>query len=241
MSETIPTTNFLDKEKCCGVCHRHIQSKRLTLGFLLKDALKNIFNLERGLFYTIKEVLIRPEVVIQDYLRGDRYRYMNPFRFLLTAATLYALVVSIFGFSIGDFVEPDDQNPLNPEVLANYTNLIILFNVPFAALGSWLAFRPAKLNYAEHLVVNAYAYSLMTFLTIPLDIIFSALIPSFDMYWEIASSPLMLFVTFYVYIKTLSKSLVAGILRSILSIICVIIIALIIIIPVAFIIKMNTA
>lgn len=144
------------------------------LRFLVNDPLKNMFNLERGLFYIIIELFKQPEVVIKDYLDSDGYRYMNPFRFQLVVASLCAIVVSIFGFSIEGIIEMEDGNPMDLDFVKEYSNLIILINVPLVAFGAWLAFRPSKLNYAEHLVINAYAYSFMTIVSIPFDIVFSA-------------------------------------------------------------------
>ena len=237
MSLTKSNDNFLNESMSCNVCYRQIKRERLTLKFLFNDMLKNMFNLERGLLFTILELFKNPEVVINDFVQGERYRYMNPFRFLIVSASLYALVVSVFGFSIEGMIEMQEENPLNLSVLKEYSNLMILANVPIVAIGSWLAFRPAKLNYAEHLVVNAYAYSFMTIISIPLDIFFSAFLPGFDAYWEMVSSPLLLLVIFYVYVRTLSTSIIKGILRTLLTYLYVILISIIVFTPIGALFK----
>jgi hypothetical protein len=237
MSLTKSNDNFLNESMSCNVCYRQIKRERLTLKFLFNDMLKNMFNLERGLLFTILELFKNPEVVINDFVQGERYRYMNPFRFLIVSASLYALVVSVFGFSIEGMIEMQEENPLNLSVLKEYSNLMILAYVPIVAIGSWLAFRPAKLNYAEHLVVNAYAYSFMTIISIPLDIFFSAFLPGFDAYWEMVSSPLLLLVIFYVYVRTLSTSIIKGILRTLLTYLYVILISIIVFTPIGVLFK----
>jgi len=237
MSLTKSNDNFLNESMSCNVCYRQIKRERLTLKFLFNDMLKNMFNLERGLLFTILELFKNPEVVINDFVQGERYRYMNPFRFLIVYASLYALVVSVFGFSIEGMIEMQEENPLNLSVLKEYSNLMILANVPIVAIGSWLAFRPAKLNYAEHLVVNAYANSFMTIISIPLDIFFSAFLPGFDAYWEMVSSPLLLLVIFYVYVRTLSTSIIKGILRTLLTYLYVILISIIVFTPIGVLFK----
>jgi len=237
MSLTKSNDNFLNESMSCNVCYRQIKRERLTLKFLFNDMLKNMFNLERGLLFTILELFKNPEVVINDFVQGERYRYMNPFRFLIVYASLYALVVSVFGFSIEGMIEMQEENPLNLSVLKEYSNLMILANVPIVAIGSWLAFRPAKLNYAEHLVVSAYAYSFMTIISIPLDIFFSAFLPGFDAYWEMVSSPLLLLVIFYVYVRTLSTSIIKGILRTLLTYLYVILISIIVFTPIGALFK----
>lgn len=237
MSLTKTNDNFLNEAGQCDVCHRHIKRERLTIKFLISDMLKNMLNLERGLIFTILELFKHPEIVINDFVEGDRYRYMNPFRFLVVSASLYALVVSVFGFSMEGMIEVGEDNPMDLDFVKEYSNLIILANVPIVAIGSWLAFRPAKLNYAEHLVVNAYAYSFMTIISLPLDIIFSAFLPTIDPYWEMISSPVLILVIFYIYIRTLSKSIIKGILRTILTFIYVMLVSIVVFAPIGVIIK----
>ena len=36
----------------CDHCYKRIETERLSEGYLWKDALNNLFNLERGLFFT---------------------------------------------------------------------------------------------------------------------------------------------------------------------------------------------
>ncbi|GEM_PF-646625 len=235
MSTTDLKSNTENEIKNCEVCRRPITSKRLSIGFLVSDALNNIFNLERGLLYTLIELFRNPKMVMTEFISGNRQRFYNPFRFLLVAATVYALVTSFFGLSIPEFMQAGggSENMITQEFLAEYADLIILANVPFAALGSWLAFRPAKLNYSEHLVVNAYAYSLMTIVNIPIDIIFATLLPALEDYWKIASSGLIL-VVIYIYVRSLSESVFKGILRSMLAFFYVIMIAAVFMVPIGF-------
>ena len=234
------TTDFKSNDgietRNCEVCKRPITNKRMSVAFLVSDALNNIFNLERGLLYTLIELFRNPKLVMTAFISGNRHNYYNPFRVLLGAATIYTLVISFFGASMPEFLQAgNEENMITQDFLAEYTDLIILANVPFAALGSWLAFRPAKLNYSEHLVVNAYAYSLMTLVNIPLDIIFATILPVLEPYWKFASAGLIL-VVIYIYVRTFSKNVFKGILRSILAFFYVIMIGAAIVVPIEFLI-----
>ena len=216
MSETTLNENLVHEVGECQVCHRNVQHKRLTIKFLFQDAMAHIFNLERGFLFNFIELYRNPKTVMDNFISGDRYRHINPFRFLFTASALYAIVISFFGFSITEFMDVSSDQELREmqAFLGQYSDLMILANVPLIAFGTWLAFKYTGLNYAEHLVVNAYAYSLMTLSQIPFEVIFSAFLPSLDPYWEMATSIFFLLI-FYVYIHTFSKSVFWGILRTI--------------------------
>ncbi len=145
MSQPITAINFINEAICYNVCHQQIKKKRLTLKFLENDALKNIFNLERGLLRTIIELFKQPESLIRDFLDDDRYRYINRFLFLLVAASFYAILVRVFGFSAEAIIEVEDGNPMDLNFTKEYSNLIFLIKAPLVGLASWLAFRQAEL------------------------------------------------------------------------------------------------
>src|SRR5690606_24196640 len=46
-----------------------------------------------------------------------------------------------------------------------FLNLILLALVPVMSLSSWLIYNPKKINFAEHLVINAYVTGLFNLLT----------------------------------------------------------------------------
>ena len=52
----------------------------------------SVLNFERGIFFTIKELIIRPRVVIEEYLKKDRKKLVNPIRFLVFSTALAAFL-----------------------------------------------------------------------------------------------------------------------------------------------------
>lgn len=53
------------------------------MGFIL-----SILNFEKGILFTVKELLVRPRVVIEEYLKKDRTKLVNPIRFLVFSTAL---------------------------------------------------------------------------------------------------------------------------------------------------------
>ena len=67
--------------------------KRISWAFIFQSIL-GIFNLERGLFYTIRGLCIRPGEILRTYLFEDRSKLTKPFAFFIFTTTL-AVIISI--------------------------------------------------------------------------------------------------------------------------------------------------
>ena len=159
--------------------------QRITLRSIGAEVLSQI-NLEKGLGYTIKMMLLAPGNAIQEYLFEDRRRMMRPLPLVLLLTALATFVSfqfldldKSFSAPITDSVQ---MSGLPPELIPliellrklgkQYFNVILMSSIPAMALASYWMFRKARLYYAEHLVVNMYIYSIQTcFLLIFLPLI----------------------------------------------------------------------
>jgi len=160
----------------CSSCGRPSNPAPITLKSIFSDGLSVIFNLEKGFLFTIKELLLRPGEALNNYLSGEkRYLYYNPFRFAFIAVTLSFIIFQSLGFFEATIAlaAPEGQNPEDIKesmtFLEKYGPLLTLTLVPFVSLGSWILFR--RINFAEHLVANFFAYgqiSLLGILLVPL-------------------------------------------------------------------------
>ena len=65
--------------------------KRITWGYIFESFL-NIFNLEKGLLYTLQGLLLKPGQTIRVYLFEDREKLMKPFAFFILTSTLAVLI-----------------------------------------------------------------------------------------------------------------------------------------------------
>ncbi len=173
----------------CYECGQKTITKRLSVRVILRNLVEIFTNVDRGFFYTAKEMLRRPERVIRDFIGGATVRYINPFRYLLLTvglSTLINLSLGIYDMQAADINENInatmglDQDPellerqqqLQTE-MRKYANLIPLLIVPFISLMSLLLFKRLKYNYAEHLVMNAFFFGTLSFIGIPLLLLFA--------------------------------------------------------------------
>tara|TARA_R110002050_G_scaffold300722_2_gene471902 strand:+ start:46416 stop:47321 length:906 start_codon:yes stop_codon:yes gene_type:complete len=87
------------------------QPKRITWELIWTDFL-NVINFEKGVFFTIKGLIVKPKETVDDYLYGARMRHANPFRFLLFSTAIATLLNYYFIFqpsmANGDFSPTKD-------------------------------------------------------------------------------------------------------------------------------------
>ncbi len=79
----------------CHSCGAKIMRNRLTFKNLWEDLNERVLNLDNNLFRTIKDMFIRPELVIEGYISGVRKKYMDPISYLGVALTLSGIILFI--------------------------------------------------------------------------------------------------------------------------------------------------
>lgn len=210
----------INQQERCEICHRKVQSRRLSISYLWRDAMSNLFNLEHGLIFTLWELIKNPGKVCNEFINGDRYAYMNPFRLLLTMATLATILAAITAdstFSMVKFNADDAETDAQiKEWIVNYLNIIILVSIPFYAFGSWAGFKKFKYNFAEHLVINAYGYSIVLAIDTVVTSVLLVFPDQVSAFWTGASQLLYLYMG-YVYSRVFKIGWGPSILRYILA------------------------
>ncbi len=83
-------------DKYCPNCSQANSTKKLTLKDFFEEFFSNIISYDSKLFRTLGSLLLRPGRITKAYISGQRVSYTNPFRFLLSLAIIYFLLI---GFS----------------------------------------------------------------------------------------------------------------------------------------------
>ncbi|MBR9855512.1 MAG: DUF3667 domain-containing protein [Algicola sp.] len=81
-------------DKYCPNCSQANSTKKLTLRDFFDEFFSNLINYDSKLFKTLSALLLRPGKMTKDYVNGKRVTYTNPFRFLLSVAFVYFLIVT---------------------------------------------------------------------------------------------------------------------------------------------------
>jgi hypothetical protein len=169
-----------EKEEVTVVRERTI--KRLTFRHLLNEFL-NVFNLERGMIFTIKGMSVHPGATIKSYLDTGRDLVASPGRYFLVLVGLSLFVASLTGYFDVDsefwtnFDEGmrnyDNSQELNPEIqkvndtfkslyleyYIPYQNIWSIVSIIFTTIFSYLFFKDAGFNFVENFVINTYTFT----------------------------------------------------------------------------------
>lgn len=165
-------------DRFCARCGQPATTHRLTMGHLLHEIPHSIWHVDKGIFHTLRELLLRPGSTLLGYLRGQRARHFAPLSLLL-------LVTGVESFLAIKLQINERASSLNSnasaelravqehgsESMMHYLGWIY---VAMSPLIGWLVrrtLRRARINLAEAMVVVLYvtaASNLLTLLLMPL-------------------------------------------------------------------------
>jgi hypothetical protein len=157
----------------CHACGQRSSVQRLTVPHLLQEVPHALFHLERGIVPTLVGLVKRPGKTINDYLDGQRVRYFNPLTLLMLLAGLTVLLFSSFplDFSSASKGMPEPLKLKYVEFVRlnfRWYSATLVFYLPATALLTFVCFAGRARSYGEHLVINAFAISLVTLASIVL-------------------------------------------------------------------------
>ena len=90
-------------DRYCPNCAQANSIKKVTIKDFLDEFFSNVISYDSRLFRTLSSMIMRPGIITREYIAGRRMRYTNPFRFMLSLAIIYFLMLGLSG----DFRELD--------------------------------------------------------------------------------------------------------------------------------------
>lgn len=164
----------------CAVCGQKSSIHRFSLHHIGHEVFHTLTHADKGALFLIRELALRPGVVVREYVEGKRKKYFNPF-------TLYFLILSLI-LVVNSYVHPFTTEAKTTETettqsvriqqvklrvakfqyfIEKRTNIISMIAVPFFAFFFWL-FTGRKKFYAEHLVANVFLFSFLNLISLTL-------------------------------------------------------------------------
>jgi hypothetical protein len=145
---------FAAGQHFCGTCgQRTSVTAQLTMSDIGHDLAHAITHADHSVFALIRALVTRPGHVARDYVQGRRKRHFGPFAFLFITVGLASAVILISGV---EWFTPFHHRH-SGEFLQRHINLVILLQAPFLAAFCAMLFRAGGHNFADHLVLAAYA------------------------------------------------------------------------------------
>lgn len=163
--------------KYCNHCGQAVID-RFSLRYLWKLLHQDLFEVDQGLWHTMKDLTVRPGYMIRNYLAGKTKSYFSPLKYLLVFIAIFYLInsfteksgLSVIGPTSNDWPREyifNSHQPFSADTLSNFLGLIgvllaqnltlyFLLMLPFVALISNALFKP--LNYTEHLITWTFMW-----------------------------------------------------------------------------------
>jgi hypothetical protein len=195
--------------KFCENCGQKTDTHRIVLRhFFMHDLLHGMWHLEKGILFTIREILMRPGQAALDYIKGKRIRYYNVFYLSLLLIGLNILVSHFLDGIHKEAAETPQESRAIIDFLEKNIKIILLCVVPVIALNAMFVFRRLKLNFAEHLIIGGFNLAgmlLMNLLLTFFNFINTYGTPDFVGIFEFLSFLACVFFPFWVYYNASKK------------------------------------
>jgi hypothetical protein len=145
-------------EKFCSNCWNPNKLRRINGQYILSE-ISSILNLDKGIFYTIKRLIIRPGTTIHEFIHHDRNRLVKPLMFIIISSLIYTLLKRAFHFEDG-YVNYTSNDTNTTETLFlwvqnnyGYANVIMGMFIAF-----WIKifFRNYEYNFYEILILLCF-------------------------------------------------------------------------------------
>jgi hypothetical protein len=184
-------------QKFCPACGQPTPVHRIDWHFLGHELEHSVLHMDRGILYSLKELLLRPGHLMRGYLEGRRAKQVKPLLLLMISAAAVVLLGKYLlggdlvgsamqaGFSESRAMQPGSK--VDPAIAMGTFNVVkdwinahltafTIFLLPFEAAAFWLAFRGRGLNYPEWLVITAFL-TVQTFIFMALAILVRTWVP----------------------------------------------------------------
>ena len=165
-------------QKFCPACGQPTPAHRIDWHFLGHELEHSVLHMDRGVLYTLKELMLRPGQLIRDYIEGRRAHHVKPLLLVMMVTALVTLLSyyltggDILAASLNDQMQAARKSSdASAEALAAVSQAFTavagwvdrhfavasLLLIPIQALCFRIAFgRMRSLNYPEWLVITMF-------------------------------------------------------------------------------------
>ncbi|MTI41717.1 DUF3667 domain-containing protein [Fulvivirga lutimaris] len=147
------------ENKYCSNCGQKTNQGRFNWKFFWNSVI-NSAELNKGFLFSAYCLIIKPKVIISEYIEGKRMRYASPVKMAILVGALATFIT--FNF---DFFDPGNADAVFFQLKdlkgffnysSRYFSFFTLTAIPFFSLFTWLFFFSSGFNYVENVVLNIY-------------------------------------------------------------------------------------
>jgi hypothetical protein len=142
----------------CSNCGQASILKRIDSHYIVHE-IEHILHVERGILYTVKELLIRPGECVRHFISENRSRLVKPIIFVIITSLVYTLVNHFFHIEDG-YVKYEDSKKTTTTLIfqwisGHYGYANIMMGM-FIALWTKLFFKKHGYNFFEILILLCF-------------------------------------------------------------------------------------
>lgn len=142
----------------CANCGQPVKLKRISGHYIIHE-IEHILHFEKGILYTIRELLTRPGESVRHFVAENRNRLVKPVIFIIVTSLIYTLVNHFFHIK-DEYIKFDEVEKTTAGLIAEwvkdhygYSNLIMGMFIAF-----WLKlfFKKYDYNFYEILILLCF-------------------------------------------------------------------------------------
>lgn len=159
MSHTCLNCSAPVAQNFCPNCGQKTDTHRYSIKhFVAHDFVHGVWHVEKGMFFTIKELFTRPGHSVREYIEGKRVNHYSFINLILMLVALSALLAPYAHTSMAELTSEEGKEMVSSleKFMAENMKLVLIITIPLYSLFSMVWFRKAGVNYSEHLVLNSY-------------------------------------------------------------------------------------
>ena len=147
----------------CSNCGHPIRVIRINGQYILHE-IGSIFNLQKGILVTIRDLLIRPGQSIREFISEDRNRLVKPILFVIICSLIYTIATQLFHFEDGYIRFSGDEKSTKTLffnwIQSNYGYANILMAI---LISIWIKifFKKYNYNFFEILILSCFVTGMM--------------------------------------------------------------------------------
>lgn len=142
----------------CPNCGQSAKLKRIDGHYIIHE-IEHILHFERGILYTIRELLIRPGESVRHFITENRVRLVKPIIFIIVTSLIYTLILHFFHIEDGSFELDETKQPVTNLILkwiqAHYGYANIIMGVVIA-FWTKIFFKKYDYNFFEIIILLCF-------------------------------------------------------------------------------------
>jgi hypothetical protein len=159
MRSTCKNCNTDLNQNYCPNCGHPAKLKRIDGQYIVNE-ISSVLNINKGILFTIRELILRPGKTVRYFLQEDRNTLVKPIVFIIVCSLVYSIIQQLFNFEDGyvgySFEKESAITSIFQWVSQNYGYSNLIMGV-FIAFWIKIFFRKYSFNFYEILTLLCFA------------------------------------------------------------------------------------